>query len=148
MTFREFMQLEDMEEEYKDIQKTLAKIPPSHANLVRGYHWKFQGGNTLKGDDQHVGYIDDREKAIAVAAPWNYGREFTILHEIAHKVWEMLVTPQMRQHWAHIVANTKDKQNQEAEELFAMAYANHYAKNKIVIHDHPEWDLFIRKLPQ
>jgi len=60
----------------------------------------------------------------------------------------MLVTPQMRQHWAQIVANTKDKQNQEAEELFAMAYANHYAKNKIVIHDHPEWDLFIRKLPQ
>lgn len=149
-TFKEFMQnapSNDMGEEKRDVQKTLSKLPPSHYDLVKGFKWKFQGGNTLHGDEEHVGYMDDQEKEIAVAAPWNYGREFTVLHEVAHQVWE-LIPDQLKQQWEQIVANTKEKQSQSPEELFCMAYANHYAKNKIVIHDHPEWHQFIKNLPK
>jgi hypothetical protein len=144
------MQIDNMEEEKGDIKKTLSKLPPSHAALVKGYRWKFHPGNTLNGDDEHVGYVDDSQKEIAVAGPWNYGREFTILHEIGHKVWDNFVknNPKLVRQWHHIVANTKNKQNQEPEELFCMAYANHFVKNKIVIHTHPEWDRFIEALPQ
>lgn len=150
ITFREFLQQDAMDEEKRDIQKTLGKLPPAHAALVQGYRWKFHPGNTLNGDDEHVGYIDDNDREIAVAGPWNYGREFTILHEVGHKVWERYVQPQPQlvQQWTHIVNNTKDKQDQEPEELFCMAYANHFVKNKIVIHTHKEWDDFIKRLPQ
>jgi hypothetical protein len=152
MRFKEFMQQmmpnDGMDEEKRDIQKTLSKLPPSHAALVKGYRWKFHAGNTLNGDDEHVGYVDDGDKEIAVAGPWNYGREYTILHEVGHKVWDHFVNPQLRQEWTHIVANTKNRQEQEPEELFCMAYANHYAKNKIVIHTHKEWEEFIARLPQ
>jgi hypothetical protein len=137
-----------MDEEKRDIEKTLSKLPPSHAALVKGYRWKFHSGNTLNGDEEHVGYIDDNDKEIAVAGPWNYGREFTVLHEVGHKVWETFVTPQMKQQWLHIVAKTKNRQDQEPEELFCMAYANAYAKNKIVIHSHPTWEHFIKGIPQ
>ncbi len=92
--------------------------------------------------------MDDRNKEIALAGPWNYGREFTILHEIGHRVWESIVPPEMKKQWVAIVQQTKHKQNQEPEELFCMAYANHYAKNQIVIHDHPEWHRFIDSVPR
>lgn len=137
---------DEMGEEKTDIARTLSKIPIPHRELVKGYQWKFHSGNTLNGDDQHIGYMDDRNKEIAIAGPWNYGREFTILHEIAHRVWENLIPPQAKKMWEQIVANTKEKQEQEPEELFCMAYANHFAKNKIVIHDHPEWHQFIDQL--
>lgn len=153
MRFREFIQQQmmsgdSMDEEKRDIHKTLSKLPPSHAALVKDYQWKFHAGNTLNGDDQHVGYVDDGSHEIAVAGPWNYGREFTILHEVGHKVWDHFVTPQMKQEWHHIVANTKNRQDQEPEELFCMAYANHYVKNKIVIHTHKAWEQFIARIPK
>lgn len=150
MRFRSFMEKKLMSdsEEVSDIRKLLNKLPNAHANLVKGFKWKFQPGNTLHGDKQHVGYMDDLNKEIAVAAPWNYGREFTILHEIAHRVWENLVSPEMKSNWNKIVKNTDDKQDQSAEELFCMAYANYYTKNKVVVHDHPEWREFIEELPK
>jgi hypothetical protein len=135
-------------EEVNDIKTLLNKLPKLHGQLVKGFTWKFQPGNTLHGDDEHIGYMDDKSKEIAVAAPWNYGREFTILHEIAHRVWEDIVPDDMKHEWGEIVKNTKEKQPQSEEELFCMAYANHYAKNKISIHDHPEWDDFIKRLPK
>jgi hypothetical protein len=55
------------------------------------------------------------------------------------------MTKEMFAIWKKIVAGTKNKMNQDAEELFCMAYANHFAKNKIVIHTHPEWESFIQK---
>lgn len=143
ISFRQFVEMEESEEK-SDIQRTLEKIPQSHADLVRGFNWKFSAGNTLKGDDQHIGYIDIRTKEIAVAAPWNYGREFTVLHEIAHQVYDNLIDDEQKAQWEQIVANTENKQNQSPEELFCMAYANFYAKNKITIHDHPEWNEFIK----
>jgi hypothetical protein len=48
--------------------------------------------------------------------------------------------------WKQIVARTKNKQKQGPEELFCHAYANYYVKNKIVIHDHPEWRQFIANI--
>jgi hypothetical protein len=70
------------------------------------------------------------------------------LHEIAHRVWEHILTPEMKKEWEGIVKQTDKKQNQGAEELFCMAYANQYCKNKVVIHDHPEWEKFIKGLPK
>ena len=147
ISFRQFIETEESEEK-SDIRRTLGKIPQSHANLVKGFNWKFSAGNTLRGDDQHIGYIDTHSKEIAVASPWNYGREFTVLHEIAHQVYDNLISDEQKAAWEQIVANTDNKQNQSPEELFCQAYANYYAKNKITIHDHPEWNQFINNLPK
>jgi hypothetical protein len=156
MKFKAFLESDaGMGEEKDDILKTLAKIPPSHRNLIKGFNWKFQGGNTLAGDDHHVGYMDDHEKEIAVAAPWNYGREFTALHEIAHTVWERL-PPQTQQQWAHLFKKTNtgtpdgqnnDSLSQPPEEIFCMVYANCYAKHKLLTYYKPEWFEFIKNLP-
>jgi len=144
-SFRKFLHRSEEEE---DLNGMLEKIPQSHRDLVADYKFKLQGGNTLKDDGDHIGYMDSGTEEIAVAAPWNYGREFALLHEVAHVVWENLVSDELRQKWQKIVNRTKEKQNQNAEELFCMAYANHFAKNKIVIHDHPEWHDFIKELPK
>lgn len=129
----------------KNVKNMISKLPKGHQKLLKGYKFRYTPGNTLKGDDQHIGYI--HKDKIVVAAPWNYGREFTTLHEIGHLVYEYKMTPELKKEWAKIVKNTKNKQNQNAEELFCMAYACHYAKHKIAIHDHPEWHDFISKIP-
>jgi hypothetical protein len=141
MEFRQFLE----SEEQKNIKTTLNKLPKAHKALVKGYKYSFQGGNTMKGDDEHIGEVDPNTKKIVVAAPWNYGREFTILHEIGHMVYETL-TPKQKKQWAKITKNTEKKQKQTPEELFCMAYANTYAKHKIEIHNHEEWGKFIRAL--
>lgn len=146
MEFKLF--LETSETYMKDVRKTLKKLPAAHRKLVRGYSYHFQGTNTLKGDNDHIGYVDEAKKKIMLAAPWNYGREYTMLHEIGHAVWKYLVNDKMREKWGKIVDATKEKQNQGKEELFCMAYANYYAKNKIEIHTHRTWDTFIRNLPK
>lgn len=156
MRFRDYLESDaSMGEEKDDVLTTLSKLPHSHRNSIKGFSWKFQGGNTLSGDDQHVGYMDNQEKEIAVAAPWNYGREFTALHEIAHTIWERL-PQQIKQQWFQVVKNTKltpedqqnDSLNQNPEELFCMSYACFYAKHKIVTYYKPEWMKFIKELPQ
>ncbi len=150
--FREFLQQATGNEEQTDIKKMLGKIPPSHANLVQGFQWKFHGGNTLNGDSQHVGYMDAGEKEIAVAAPWNYGREFTVLHEIAHKVWDQLPN-QLKQQWMKLSTQMTDGQRKDASlkqepvELFCMSYAQFYAKTKLTKFDNPQWMNFIASLP-
>jgi hypothetical protein len=142
LTFRTFFE----NEETKNLQHMLGKLPASHRALVKGYNFKLHGGNTLDGDDEHVGYMDDHGKEIAVAAPWNYGREFTILHEIAHRVWEHL-PDHIKKAWHKVVTANPKRQKQSPEELFCMAYANYYVKNKVVVHDHPLWHKFIENLP-
>lgn len=155
INFKQFMQ-DNMEEEKGDIQKTLSKLPPSHAALVKGYKWKFHAGNTLNGDDDHVGYIDNHSKEIAVAAPWNFSRQFTILHEIAHIVYEKL-TNQKKQQWAQIVEKNinkqtienpqaKDSLKQSSEEIFCHCYANFYSKHKNATYNNPEWMDFIKNI--
>jgi hypothetical protein len=136
-------------EDQVDVQSTLAKLPAHHRKFLQGFAISFQAGNTLDGDDQHVGLITTHpRKQIIIAAPWFYSREFTLLHEVAHLVWEYLTDQTIRNAWEEIVHHTKHKQNQNAEELFCMAYANTYAKHKVRIHDHPEWNEFILSLSQ
>ena len=129
-----------------DVNQTLGKIPKKHRALFKGYKYVFEPNHTLNGDDDHIGFVDEENKTIKICAPWNYGREYTLLHEIAHGVWKYEVTKKEKKEWKKIVKNTKDKQNQGAEELFAMAYANAYAHRKIQIHTHPKWEKFITKI--
>ena len=146
-SFKEFILSEiSYQKNGGDIKKTLAKLPKSHQILTKSYKIDFHGDNNLKGDEENVGSLDMHTKKIVVASPWNYGREWTILHEIAHLVYEKYIqgNKKLEKQWAQIVKGTKDKANQNAEELFCHAYANAYAKNKIEIHNHPEWDAFIK----
>lgn len=143
MEFRTYI---ESTEEMTDVNKTLMVIPKKHAQLVKGYKYDFKGDNTLDG--KHIGELDPEKKKITVASPWNYGRQYAVLHEIGHRVWEEFVTDEKKKEWMKIVNNTKNKQKQNAEELFCMAYADFYAKNKVVIHNHPEWEKFIKSIPK
>ena len=136
----------EMSEVDKNVRDTLKKVPKNHSIFIKNYKFKWQAGNTLKGDNEHIGIIDPVKKTVTVAAPWNFGREFTFLHELAHKVWEAFITPELKKEWQTITKKTKHKVKQNVEELFCHAYANHFAKNKIEIHNHPEWDKFIEKI--
>jgi len=129
-----------------DIEKTLNKLPKKHLKLIKKYKFEFQPNNTLKGDSDHIGFIDEEKGKIKIAAPWNYGREFTLLHEIGHAIWKYLVSKQKRKEWSKIIKKTKNKQKQNDEELFCMAYANYYSKHKIEIHNHDSWNNFIEKV--
>ena len=157
MNFSQF--LLEAEEEEKNIQAMLKKLPKKHAALMKGFKFRYVPGNTLKGDDEHIGLI--KGKTVTVAGPWNYGREFTTLHEIGHMVFEKLVTPSIKKAWESLLKKTKsslvkelkskqiktDALNQEAEELFCMAYAATYAKHPSIIYHHKAWVDFIKRLP-
>lgn len=138
--------LENTEKHHIDVKSTLKKLPKQQRDLIKGYKIEFQPNNTLKGDSGHIGFIDEEKKKITIAAPWNYGREFTLLHEIGHAVWKYLLKNEDKKNWNKIVKNTKNKQKQNSEELFCMAYANYYAKHKVEIHNHDKWNEFIRNI--
>lgn len=146
LNFKTFMAVNEQEEEDKDILHTLSKIPKSHANLVRGYTFKLQGGNTLSGDNDHVGYIQDDPKEIVVAAPWKYSREQCFLHEVAHRVWSKLGND-WKKRWAMILARTPNQQERNEEEAFCMCYGATYSKHPPTTYSHPEWIAFIKSLP-
>jgi len=142
ISFKDFL----VSENQKDIEDTLKKIPSGHAKLIKSYKIKFQPGNTLKGDNDHVGYIDNDPDEIVIAAPWHYGREFTMLHEIAHRVYERL-SPELRKKWKALVKVTKNKPQQNVEELFCMTYAANYAKHPPTTYCIDSWLKFIKNLP-
>jgi hypothetical protein len=150
LEFITFLEAEFM----KDVKKTVLKIPAAHQKLVQGYKFKAEVGNTLSGDPGNVGEIDEKKKRIKIAAPWNYSREFTVLHEVGHAVWKYIVTDQKKKEWTQLLKKTKshskeNKQylNQNDEEIFCMLYAQHYCKNGMVKFEHPELETFIAKLP-
>lgn len=150
LNFKSFFESCDCETVPKeDIRKTLKKLPKSHRDLVKGFKINYTNGNTIEGDKKHIGFIHQRK--IVVAAPWNYGREFTTLHEIAHMVWEYKVDSSMRKKWNEIakdsIKKNKDLRGENPLELFCMAYAQHYAKNKLTKFEHPEWNDFVKKIP-
>lgn len=148
MDFKVFLE----NEEKKDVANALAKIPKHHSKLVHGYSVSLKGGNVLPGDKGHIGLIDDNKKQIIIMSPWHYGREFTFLHEVGHKVWAKL-DKNIRAKWIALAKATKKKfknkspLDQNEEELFCMAYAQFYAKYKIKQYDHKEWAEFIKNLP-
>lgn len=130
-------------EEEKNVQQLIKKLPAAHRKLLNGYKFKYQGGNTLKGDDGHIGVIF--KDKITVAAPWNYGREWVTLHEIAHLVWENFCDKKWQQEWKKTVKKHTKRQKQNNEELWCMAYACHFANHKIETHSHPAWDAYMSK---
>lgn len=136
------------EEDSGDVEKSLRKLPRTYRNLVHGYKITFEPNNTLHGDDGHVGMITNNPKQIRVASPWNYGREFALLHEVGHLVWAAYIKgTQLEKEWEQIVANTKHKKKDEPpEENWCHAFANTYSKNKVVIHTHPEWEEFMKRV--
>jgi hypothetical protein len=153
INFRTFLE----SEEVKNVKQMIAKLPKGHQALLDGYKFRFQGGNTLKDDDENIGQI--YKDKITVAAPWNYPREFTTLHEVGHLVYEYKMTPKLKKEWSVLVKEMKPEQvakmkelgqktdalQQNDEELFCMAYASAYAKRPPIIFHHPDWIDFIEK---
>lgn len=135
-------------EEEKNLKATLKKLPKNHAALIKGYRFKFVSGNTLDGDDEHVGLIDPERKLIILAGPWFHAREFTFIHELAHKVWEFILTPEMKKSWSKLLKSTKtDKMpKQNDEENFCHAYANYHSKHRNANFSNAQWDKFIANL--
>lgn len=135
-------------EEEENVNKMIAKLPKKHQKLLDGYKFSYQKGNTLKGDDGHIGVIF--KDKITVAAPWNYGREFTTLHEIAHLVWEYLITKEEKKTWEKLFKAEKknmpkhDALDQNAEEIFCMCYACFYSKHKLMTYHNEKWMAFIK----
>lgn len=140
-------------EEHKNVTKMLQSLPSGHRKLLDGYKFKFTPKNVLNGDKNHIGYI--YKKKIVVAAPWNYGRAFTTLHEIAHLVWEKKMSKEIIKKWSDLLKKTKsefsktlpkksrESLNQNAEEIFSMVYANVYSKHALLTYSHPDWMKFI-----
>lgn len=143
MEFRTFL----AESENSDFQQTLKRLPKSHQKLVKGYSLHFQSGNGLKNDTQHIGVVDPNKKTITIAAPWRYGREMSVLHEVGHLVWQTLSHSQKEQ-WKRIVKKTKIEKEfrQKEEELFCMGYGATYSTHPPTTYHHDEWIKFIKKL--
>lgn len=154
MKFKDYLILKEHED--RDVKRTLEKIPKKHSDLVRDYKIVFQKSNTLKGDKNHIGLIDEKEKTITIAAPWNFSREFTILHEIAHAVYAKM-EEKAKEQWSQIIKNNiknqikknpqaKDSLKQNPEEIFCNCYANFYCKHKNSTYENPNWKDFIEKI--
>lgn len=140
MEFKHYLNLSEGESSDEDVEKTLGKLPSKHASLIKGYKIVFQPTNALKGDDKHIGLIDEKNKTITIAAPWNYGREYTLLHEVGHAVWKFLLDDEKKKEWTKILKKERESGkkhlNQNDEEIFCMTYAQYYAKNKLKKYDH------------
>ena len=143
-SFKQFISEVSYEEGGTDIEKTLSKLPKKHKDLLRGFKIKFEKGSTLDNGNKYVGEMDPENKTISIAAPYNYSREWTMLHEIGHIVYDKFMDENLRDKWQKLVIKTKDKAKQSAEELFCHAYASYFAKNKVVVHTHPEWIEFLK----
>lgn len=150
MNFRQFLE----SEEKRNVEKLLSTLPSGHKKLLQGYKFRYTPGNTLNGDNQHIGYI--HKDKIVVAAPWNYSRSFTTLHEIAHLVWEYLMSPKLRKEWSALVDKTKKEQmskfdkkaqkealKQNDEEIFCMSYAATYSNHAPVVWYNADWHKFM-----
>lgn len=146
MTLNDFKLFLEFEEK-NNVENTVKKLPEGHQELLKGYKINFTGRNTLNGDKNHIGYIF--KNRIEVCAPWRYSREFTVLHEIAHLIYEKLMTKELKAEWAKIAKKNKKQNQDNNEENFCMAYAATYSKHPPMTHYHPEWIKFIKeKVPE
>jgi len=145
-------------EEQRNVKSIISKLPKKHQQLLDGFKVVFEPNNTLKNDNDNIGYIF--KKKIVVAAPWNYGRSMVTLHEIAHLVWEKLMTSQLKKEWKKLVSSTIEDQkknipsrsvnalDQDHEEIFCMSYASTYMKHPPVTYLNSKWQDFItNKVP-
>jgi predicted metal-dependent hydrolase len=130
------------------VQKTLKNLPKKYQELLKGYKFLFEPKSTLYGDKDHVGMISNHpEKKVNISASWSTSREFILLHELAHLIFESYVKgTKFEKEWKEIVKNTKDKKKESDDENFCHGFANFYAKYKMVIHTHDTWTKFFEKL--
>lgn len=152
MEFRRFIE----SEEERNVKRLLDELPDGHRQLLKGYKFRYTPGNTLNGDNQHIGYI--HKDRIVVAAPWNYSRAFTTLHEIAHLVWEYLMDKDMKKEWSELVKKTKADHvaslnkaqrkslDQGPEEIFCMAYAARFSNHAPGIWSNEKWFEFMDRV--
>lgn len=144
--FKEFM-----ESSKNDAKTSIYSLPKSHRNLVRGFSLNFHHNSTLKGDDGHIGKVENMpgKKKITLASPWYYSREFALTHEIAHLVYAKYVKgTKLETDWNKLCSKTKGKVRQNYEEIFCHTYANTYVHNKFVKHTHSQLEKFILDLPK
>ena len=134
--------LEQIDQKQKqDLEKTLSRLPPHFRRLTDGFDFHFEDGNDLHGDDGHVGVVSTSpKKIIRVAAPWRYGREFTVLHEIGHLVWATFVknTPQ-EEAWRQLAGK-------DYEEDFCMGFGSRYSQHPVTTYVKPGWTEFFDSL--
>lgn len=136
---------EQKSEEIKNLDDTVSKLPEKYKKLITDYEFKYTCKNTLDNDDDHVGYIQGYD--IEVSAPWNYGREFTTLHEIGHLVWEKTVTDKQKKMWNILCKKHYSKKpKMNCEEVFCMVFANCYVNHKIETYNIPKLIKFIKNL--
>ncbi len=142
--------IEQSKEQKENIKKTLEKVPESHRSLFKNYKIKWHGDNILPGDRDHVGLVDNNKKIITIAGSYNYGREHVFLHELAHLVWAKFMLPnkELVEKWKKLVNSTKEKPNQNAEELWCHSYATYYSKNAVDKFNFPTWMQFIKETPK
>lgn len=141
--FRDFIHQE------QDVDKILDKLPLQFKKLTDGYEIRFEIGNTLFGDKSHIGMIVNKpKKLIKISAPLFYSREFTLLHEIGHLVYESYIrNTDLEKEWHKLSLSTKPrKMDESSEELFCHSFASYFAKYAVPIHDHPEWRKFMDKV--
>lgn len=135
---------------HQEAQKSLRRIPAAHRRLTRGFSFKFHTGDTLDGDDESIGkVVTGPRKAITVASPWYYPREFALLHEVGHLVWAKYVkgTP-LEKKWRAAVSGAKKPVKQNDEELFCHSYAQYFSVNKMQKYNIPRWMAFVKSLPK
>lgn len=138
MNFKLF--IENLEYSIDDFNKTLKKIPKKHQEVVSSFKIEFEPHNTLKNDSKHIGFYDEEKKLIKISAPWNYSREYALLHEIGHLVWNRMSNKEIDS-WNELTKNKKDK-----VELFCQTYANNYAKNKLEKYKDKKLMNFVKKI--
>lgn len=142
---RSFIQfVEQKSEEEKNLQKTIAKLPEKYQKLLKNFNIKLTCKNTLNNDKNHIGVIHKFD--IEVAAPWNYGREFTFLHEVAHLIWEKLIKKNQKKEWKKLARLYKSKPKMNDEELFCMFFASTYANHPVETYNQPKLVSFVKKL--
>lgn len=138
----------------EEAEKSLDKLPKSHRDLIKGYKFKFENGVNLKGYPDsigiiHLGNID--KKLIRVAAPWRHSREFALLHEVGHRVYEKLMSKDLREKWKKLLNSVKlhkdAAKEKNEEELFCHFYSQHYSYVKVVRYQNDVLDKFIKDLP-
>lgn len=149
--FKNFLENKTDEEALASIKK----LPKSHQKLVKDYKFKFENGCNLKGYPDSIGLIhigNDDKKLVRISAPWRHSREFAVLHEIGHLVWQHVLDNKSKSEWKDLIKNHRKKLHKDAakekneEELFCHHYAQHYCQNKVIRYNHDKLDDFIEKL--
>ncbi len=135
--------IEQKSEERKNLDSVISQLPKKHQNLLHHFDITYTCKNTLDGDKEHIGMIHKFD--VEVAAPWRYSREFTTLHEIAHLVWEKLLSDKDKKEWKKIAKVYKGEPKMNEEELFCMVYGAAYSTHPPVTYNIPKLVNFVKK---